>query len=70
MHKPMFIMGFPELGVETKWKLFGDHALAVWRFDLAWESFKKFNNLSVLMLLLSSTGVTARLRKLAVSVGV
>lgn len=41
MHKPMFIMGFPELEAEAKWKLLGGHALAVWRFDLAWESSKK-----------------------------
>ena len=66
----MFIMGFPELEAETKWKLLGYHALAFWRFDLAWESFKKVNNLSVLMLLLLSTGDTAGLQKLTVSAGV
>ena len=60
----------PDLEAETKWKALGDRALAVWRFDLARESFEKANDLSALMLLLLSTGDTAGLQKLVVSAGV
>ena len=42
----------PELEAEAKWKQIGDRALAVWRFDLARESFEKAGDLSALMLLL------------------
>jgi coatomer subunit beta' len=57
------------LEAETKWKALGDRAMAVWRFDLARESFEKANDLSALMLLLLSTGDKAGLQKLAASAG-
>jgi coatomer subunit beta' len=59
----------PDLEAETKWKALGDRALAVWRFDLARESFEKANDLSALMLLLLSTGDKVGLEKLAASAG-
>ena len=59
----------PELQAETKWKAVGDRALAVWRFDLARESFEKAGDLSALMLLLLSTGDKEGLQKLAVQAG-
>ncbi|KAI0940343.1 hypothetical protein AcV5_001477 [Taiwanofungus camphoratus] len=55
----------PELEAETKWKSIGDRALAVWRFDLARESFEKAGDLSALMLLLLATGDRDGLAKLA-----
>jgi len=55
----------PELEAETKWKAIGDRALAVWRFDLAKESFQKANDLSALMLLLLAIGDREGLTKLA-----
>ena len=59
----------PELEAETKWKAIGDRALAVWRFDLARESFEKAGDLSALMLLLLATGDRDGLGKLAVQAG-
>ncbi|KZT06448.1 coatomer beta [Laetiporus sulphureus 93-53] len=56
----------PELEAESKWKAIGDRALAVWRFDLARESFEKAGDLSALMLLLLSIGDRDGLAKLAV----
>ncbi|EKM60052.1 uncharacterized protein PHACADRAFT_206262 [Phanerochaete carnosa HHB-10118-sp] len=55
----------PELEAETKWKAIGDRALAVWRFDLARESFEKAGDLGSLMLLLLSIGDRDGLEKLA-----
>jgi coatomer subunit beta' len=46
----------PEIEAESKWKALGDRALAVWRFDLARESFDKAGDLSALMLILLATG--------------
>ena len=46
----------PDLEAETKWKAIGDRALAVWRFDLARESFEKAGDLGSLMLLLLAIG--------------
>ncbi|OSX59589.1 hypothetical protein POSPLADRAFT_1067270 [Postia placenta MAD-698-R-SB12] len=55
----------PELEAEAKWKAIGDRSLAVWRFDLARESFEKAGDLSALMLLLLSIGDRDGLAKLA-----
>lgn len=55
----------PELEAEPKWKAIGDRALAVWRFDLARESFEKAGDLSSLMLLLLSIGDRNGLEQLA-----
>ncbi|KAL6307108.1 coatomer beta [Sparassis latifolia] len=55
----------PELEAEAKWKSIGDRALAVWRFDLARESFEKAGDLSALMLLLLAIGDQHGLAKLA-----
>ena len=55
----------PEPEAETKWKSVGDRALAVWRFDLAWECFEHTNDLNALMLLLLVTGDRIELGKLA-----
>ncbi|TFK63457.1 coatomer protein [Pluteus cervinus] len=55
----------PEPEAEGKWKALGDRALAVWRFDLARESFEKANDFSALMLLTLSTGDREALRRLA-----
>jgi len=55
----------PELEAETKWKAIGDRALAVWRFDLARESFEKAGDLNALMLLLLSIGDRDGLTQLA-----
>ena len=59
----------PELEAEAKWKQIGDRALAVWRFDLARESFEKAGDLSALMLLLLAIGDRDGLAKLAVTAG-
>ena len=59
----------PELEAETKRKAIGDRALAVWRFDLARESFEKAGDLSALMLLLLATGDRDGLTKLAAQAG-
>lgn len=59
----------PEVESESKWKSVGDRALAVWRFDLARESFEKANDLSALMLLMLSTGDRDGLRTLATKAG-
>ena len=61
------VRSIPDLEAETKWKALGDRALAVWRFDLARESFEKANDLSALMLLMLSTGDKVGLQKLAAS---
>ncbi|KIK12636.1 hypothetical protein PISMIDRAFT_18602 [Pisolithus microcarpus 441] len=53
----------PEAEAETKWKALGDHALAVWRFDLAKEAFDKVGDLSSLMLLSLAVGNRDGLRK-------
>lgn len=63
------VRSIPEIEAEMKWKALGDRALAVWRFDLARESFEKANDLSALMLLLLSTGDRSGLQKLAASAG-
>lgn len=55
----------PEQEAEVKWKAIGDRALAVWRFDLAKESFEKAGDLSALMLLLLAIGDKDGLQKLA-----
>ena len=59
----------PEIESETKWKALGDRALALWRFDLARESFEKAGDLSALMLLLLATGDREGLRELAAKAG-
>lgn len=59
----------PELEAESKWKAIGDRALAVWRFDLARESFEKAGDLNALMLLLLATGDRDGLTKLAAQAG-
>ena len=59
----------PELEAEAKWKQIGDRALAVWRFDLARESFEKAGDLSALMLLLLAIGDRDGLAKLAATAG-
>lgn len=41
---------------EPKWKLLGDSALKVWRFDLAKECFTKAGDLGSLLLLVLSVG--------------
>lgn len=41
---------------EPKWKLLGDSALKVWRFDMAKECFTRSNDLGSLMLLVLSVG--------------
>lgn len=55
----------PDNEADVKWKALGDRALAVWRFDLARESFEKAGDLSALMLLLLATGERAGLKALA-----
>lgn len=59
----------PELESELKWKALGDRALAVWRFDLARESFEKAGDLNALMLLLMATGDRVGLEALAAKAG-
>ena len=59
----------PELEAEAKRKEIGDRALAVWRFDLARESFEKAGDLSALMLLLLAIGDRDGLAKLAATAG-
>lgn len=59
----------PEIEAESKWKAIGDRALAVWRFDLARESFEKAGDLSALMLLLLAIGDREGLAKLATQAG-
>ena len=59
----------PDLEAETKWKAIGDRALAVWRFDLARESFEKAGDLGSLMLLLLAIGDKDGLAKLAATAG-
>lgn len=59
----------PELEAEPKWKAIGDRALAVWRFDLARESFERAGDLSALMLLLLAIGDKDGLATLAASAG-
>jgi coatomer subunit beta' len=59
----------PEIESEAKWKALGDRALALWRFDLARESFEKAGDLSALMLLLLATGERAELQKLVAKAG-
>jgi coatomer subunit beta' len=63
------VRSVPELEAEAKWKALGDRALAVWRFDLARESFEKAGDLSALMLLLMSTGDQEGLKALAEKAG-
>lgn len=63
------VRAVPELESELKWKSLGDRALAVWRFDLARESFEKAGDLSALMLLLLSIGDREGLKSLAVKAG-
>ncbi|KAJ7598809.1 coatomer protein [Mycena floridula] len=50
----------------SKWKQLGDRALAVWRFDLARESFNEAGDLQALLLLLLATGDREGLEDLAV----
>ena len=52
-----------------KWKALGDRALAVWRFDLARECFRRAGDLSALMLLLITTGDRKGLEGLAAKAG-
>ncbi len=59
----------PEIEAESKWKAIGDRALAVWRFDLARESFEKAGDVSALMLLLLAIGDREGLAKLATLAG-
>lgn len=59
----------PELEAESKWKAIGDRALAVWRFDLARESFEKAGDLNAQLLLLLSIGDRKGLEKLAAKAG-
>ena len=59
----------PEPEAEMKWKALGDRALAVWRFDLARESFDKAGDLSALMLLLLATGDRQGLHELVQKAG-
>ena len=59
----------PQAESEAKWKSLGDRALAVWRFDLARESFEKADDLSSLLLLLLSTGDRSGLEALAAKAG-
>ena len=59
----------PELEAETKWKAIGDRALAVWRFELARESFERAGDLSALMLLLLAIGDKDGLAALAATAG-
>lgn len=59
----------PDNEAEVKWKALGDRALAVWRFDLARESFEKAGDLSALMLLLLATGERAGIKALAEKAG-
>jgi coatomer subunit beta' len=63
------VKGVPELEAESKWKALGDRALAVWRFDIARESFEKAGDLSALMLLLLSIGDRDGLKVLAQKAG-
>ena len=59
----------PPTESSVKWKAIGDRALAVWRFDLARESFEKAGDLSALMLLLLAVGDREGLTKLAAQAG-
>ena len=43
------VRNLPATEAETKWKSVGDCALAVWRFDLARESFEHASDLNSLM---------------------
>ncbi|EKM79756.1 hypothetical protein AGABI1DRAFT_127441 [Agaricus bisporus var. burnettii JB137-S8] len=49
---------------EPKWKLLGDSALKVWRFDMAKECFTRSNDLGSLMLLVLSVGDRAGVQAL------
>jgi len=59
----------PDAEAEVKWKALGDRALAVWRFDLARESFERANDLNALMLLLLATGDRDGMKGLATKAG-
>ena len=59
----------PETEAESKWKVLGDRALALWHFDLARESFEKAGDLSALMLLLLAIGDRTGLQALAKKAG-
>jgi coatomer subunit beta' len=59
----------PELESTAKWKALGDRGLAVWRLDLAKESFEKAGDLHSLMLLLLSIGDRKGLKDVAVKAG-
>lgn len=54
-----------EADVEHKWKTVGDAALQAWDLSLAEECFTKGKDLGSLLLLLSSSGHTDGLRRLA-----
>lgn len=54
---------------EAKWKVVGDRALAVWRFDLAKECFEHAGDVSSLFLLHLATGDRQALAELAASAG-
>ena len=41
----------PETEAESKWKALGDHALAIWRFDLAKGAYEKAADLGSLLFL-------------------
>jgi hypothetical protein len=59
----------PASEATSKWKAVGDRALAVWRFDLAKESFEKADDLGSLFLLLLAEGDAVGLREVATKAG-
>ena len=54
---------------EAKWKVVGDRALGIWRFDLAQECFQNAGDVSSLFLLHLATGDKQALRDLAKTAG-
>jgi len=59
----------PETEAESKWKVLGDRALAVWRFNLAKEAYEKAGDLGSLMLLVVSMGDRIGLERIAAATG-
>jgi coatomer subunit beta' len=60
------VRSLPDGEAETKWKSVGDHALAVWHFDLTSKCFERASDLNALMVLLLAIGDRIGLGKLVV----
>ncbi|KIM52188.1 hypothetical protein SCLCIDRAFT_32837 [Scleroderma citrinum Foug A] len=65
----VIMQSVPETEAESKWKALGDHALAVWRFNLAKGAYEKAGDLGLLMLLIVSMGDRIGLEWIAAAAG-